>query len=145
MQQQPTIIPGACHQDQRGKLRYNNDFNSSMVKRIYLIENSAEQPVRGWQGHRIEQRWFLATRGAFEIYTIAVDNWEHPSVDLPHFKYMLRQQKPDVLHIPSGYITAIRSLEPESTLMVMSDYLMGEVNDEYRFLLYHFKDIFTNL
>jgi dTDP-4-dehydrorhamnose 3,5-epimerase-like enzyme len=142
MMQQPTIIPGACHQDQRGALRYNNDFNSAMVKRIYLLQNSAEQPVRGWQGHRVEQRWFLATRGAFEIYTIAVDNWEQPSVDLPYCKYIIDQQKLDVLHIPSGYITAIRSLDPESALIAMSDHLLGAVKDEYRFPLYYFKDIF---
>ncbi len=140
--QQPTIISGASHRDQRGTLRYNNDFNSSMVKRIYLVENSAEQPVRGWQGHRIEQRWFLATCGAFEIYTVAVDNWEQPSVDLPYCKYFIDQQKLDVLHIPSGYITAIRSLDPGSTLIAMSDHLSGAVKDEYRFPLYYFKDIF---
>ncbi|MCH5686547.1 hypothetical protein LWM68_21205 [Niabella sp. W65] len=80
--------------------------------------------------------------GAFEIYTIAVDNWEYPSVDLPCRKYIIDQQKLDVLHIPSGYITAIRSLDPESALMAMSDHLLGAVKDEYRFPLRYFKGIF---
>lgn len=143
--QEPAIIPGAIHQDERGALRYNNDFNSAMVKRMYLVQNSWQQPIRGWQGHRVEQRWFMAAHGSFEIYAIAVDNWEQPSAELPFHKFTINKAQLDVLHIPAGYITAIRSLEPASALIAMSDFLLGEVNDEYRFPLHYFKDIFSNV
>jgi hypothetical protein len=46
----------------------------------------------------------------------------------------------DVLHIPQGYISSIQALEPEAKLLVMADYLLGEINDEYRFDADYFKN-----
>jgi hypothetical protein len=42
--------------------------------------------------------------------------------------------------VPSGNITSIQALEANSKLMVMSDYLMGEIQDEYRFPIDYFKN-----
>jgi len=134
----PSVIEGACYKDERGELRYNNSFDASQVKRLYLIQNSDSNPVRGWQGHKIEQRWFIAVNGAFEISTIQVDDWDSPSVNLSAQKFILGQESFNVLHVPAGYITAIRSLVAGSTLLVMSDHLLGETKDEYRFPLNYF-------
>lgn len=35
----PTLISRNCYQDQREQLFYNNDFDASCIKRIYLIQN----------------------------------------------------------------------------------------------------------
>jgi len=35
----PTLILGGNHQDKRGILKYNNDFDVTLVKRFYIIEN----------------------------------------------------------------------------------------------------------
>ena len=35
----PTLISGNCHQDQRGQLFFNNDFDTTCIKRMYIIEN----------------------------------------------------------------------------------------------------------
>ena len=43
-----------------------------------------------------------------------------------------------VLHVPQGYVTSIQSLEENSKLMAMADYLMGEIQDEYRFAVDYF-------
>lgn len=138
----PTIIEGACHKDDRGVLRYNNLFDVSPVKRMYIIQNSEAMPVRGWQGHRIEQRWFVAVSGQFEIFTIAPDDWEKPSIDLEVKSFLLDQESLNVLHVPTGHITAIRSVSPGSSLLAVSDYQLGAVKDEYRFPLDYFKNVF---
>lgn len=129
----PQLIEGCNYADSRGALLYNNDFVASAIKRIYLIENHSTDFVRGWQGHKIEQRWFSPISGSFRIQLIAIDHWEVPSQDLERFIFILNAEKLDVLHIPSGYISSIQSLEQGSKLLVMADYLIDEIEDEYRF------------
>lgn len=136
----PKIIKGNCHSDQRGSLYYNNDFNSSEVKRIYFIVNETLDFIRGWQGHQIEQRWFSAVRGSFKIAVISIDNWQKPSVDSMMQEFILDDTTLDVLWIPQGHITSIQALEPYAKLMAMSDYNLGEINDEYRLDINYFKN-----
>jgi dTDP-4-dehydrorhamnose 3,5-epimerase-like enzyme len=135
----PKIIDGNCHSDQRGFLFYNNDFDASSVKRIYVIENHSINFIRGWQGHKIEQRWFSAVTGSFKIKLIEIDNWEVPSKDLIAFDFFLSAQKLDILHVPQGYISSIQSIDDGSKLLVMANYLLGENQDEYRFDVDYFK------
>lgn len=134
----PKIIKGNCHSDERGLLFYNNDFDSKAIKRIYIIENKSIDFIRGWQGHQIEQRWFSCVSGKFKIDLIQIDNWESPSKGLKIINFVVDSEKLDVLHIPSGYVSSIQSLKPNSKLLVMSDYLLGEIKDEYRFDIDYF-------
>lgn len=136
---EPKLIKGDCHSDQRGKLLYNNDFDASQIKRIYIIENKSTDFRRGWQGHRIEQRWFSVVNGKFKIQLIKIDNWEKPSRNLEVLKYLINSEKLNILHIAQGYITSIQSLEPDSKLLLMADYLLGEAKDEYRYDIDYFK------
>lgn len=129
----PALISGNCHQDQRGQLFYNNDFDTTSIKRMYVIENHSVDYIRAWQGHKIEQRWFSAVQGSFKIQLIAVDNWDIPSENLPKIEFYLHSDKLDILHIPAGYISSIQALEEKSKLVVMSDYHLGELNDEFRY------------
>ncbi|MNQ47698.1 hypothetical protein D3C85_615520 [compost metagenome] len=129
----PEIITGNIHSDQRGTLSYNNDFNASVIKRVYIIENINTDFIRAWQGHKIEQRWFSAINGSFKIQLIKIDDWEKPSRDIKPFTFILSSGKLDVLHIPEGYVSSIQSLEPDSKLLVMANYLLGETKDEFRY------------
>ena len=129
----PSILTGNCYSDARGKLLYNNSFNANGIKRIYLIENIDTLFIRAWQGHRIEQRWFSAIVGNFEVKLIAVDNWDNPSKALPPIVFELSSEKMDVLHIPGGYISSIQAKTDGAKLLVMADYMLGEIKDEYRF------------
>jgi dTDP-4-dehydrorhamnose 3,5-epimerase-like enzyme len=133
------LILGNCHSDQRGFLFYNNDFDASQVKRIYVIENKTIDFIRGWQGHQIEQRWFSAITGKFKIELIRIDNWNNPSTNLEVNSFIISSETLDVIHVPQGYISSIQSLESDSKLLVMADYLLGETKDEYRYDLDYFK------
>jgi hypothetical protein len=134
----PKVILGNCHSDPRGSLFYNNDFDATAIKRVYVIENQDTDFVRAWQGHKIEQRWFAVMQGSFEIRLLAIDDWELPSKDLVPFVFVINAEKLDVIYVPGGYVNSIQSLEKGSKLLVMSDYLMGEVNDEYRYKVDYF-------
>jgi dTDP-4-dehydrorhamnose 3,5-epimerase-like enzyme len=134
----PIIINGGSHTDTRGTVRFNNSFDATAIKRIYLIENNETTFVRGWQGHRIEQRWFSVLQGSFKIRLIAIDNWKNPSRNLKSLSFIINTEKLDVLHVPQGYVSSIQSLEQGSKLLVMADYVLGVIQDEYRFDIDYF-------
>jgi dTDP-4-dehydrorhamnose 3,5-epimerase-like enzyme len=129
----PQLLKGNSHEDSRGTLVYNNDFDATAVKRIYVIENKNTDFVRAWQGHQIEQRWYSAIKGSFKIELIAIDDWNRPCKKSERLEIVLDSEKLDVLHIPPGYVSSIQSLAAGSKLLVMADYLLGELEDEYRY------------
>lgn len=134
------ILQGKVHQDDRGIITFNNEFDASEIKRIYTIENNSPDFIRGWQGHKIEQRWFACMKGSFEVSVIEVDDFTNPSKDLTIQKYLLTDEVLTYLHIPAGCITAIQSKSLDSKLLVLADYGLGEIADEYRFDLNYFNE-----
>lgn len=134
----PQFLDGKNYQDERGIITYNNDFEASQIKRIYTIENHSTDFIRGWQGHKIEQRWFACMKGSFEISVIEVDDFENPSKDLTIQKYLLKDDVLTYLHVPAGCITAIRAISEGSKLLVLVDYQLHEISDEYKFELNYF-------
>jgi len=135
----PTVVRGKHHEDQRGTVRFNNDFHPKDIKRIYTIENAGTDFIRAWQGHRIEQRWFSPINGSFRIKLIKVDFWDQPSEVLPVMEFNLKSENLDVLHVPPGFISSIQAMEEDSKLLVFADYHLGEIQDEYRFPPGYFK------
>lgn len=135
------LLEGKKHQDERGIITYNNDFDASQIKRIYTIENKSLDFIRGWQGHKIEQRWFACVKGSFEISVIVVDDFTNPSKNLTVKKYLLTANVLTYLHIHAGCITAIKAKENDSKLLVLADYDMGEISDEYRYSLAYFTNM----
>jgi dTDP-4-dehydrorhamnose 3,5-epimerase-like enzyme len=129
----PELIKGGCHTDNRGNIAFNNHFDAIDIKRIYTIQNESTNSLRAWQGHAIERRWFSVVKGSFEIKLIQIDNWENPDKKPVVFSIVLSDKNFDILCVPKGYVNSIQSLEEDSKLLAMSDYLLGEINDEYRF------------
>lgn len=140
MSSEPNIIKGNSFLDERGKITFNNDFNAAAIKRIYFITNHSLDFIRGWQGHQIEQRWFMSVKGTFEIKVIKIDNWDKPSNHLNAKIYQINADNADVLHVPKGFVTSIQALQEDSKLMAMSDYTLGEIKDEYRFAINQFDE-----
>jgi len=136
----PKLIEGGSHQDKRGTLNYNNNFDAASIKRIYTIQNTDKSFVRRWQGHKIEQRWFTAVLGDFRIELIKIDNWNKPSKKLEKIIFEISEEKMDILYIPKGYVSSIQALTNSSKLLVMADYKLNEINDEYKFSPDYFND-----
>ncbi|SDQ73310.1 dTDP-4-dehydrorhamnose 3,5-epimerase [Chryseobacterium soldanellicola] len=137
----PGIIEGGKHSDDRGNLFFNRNFDASEIKRIYFIENKDIHFVRGWTGHKIEQRWFTASHGSFIIKLVTLEDFEKSKKEPQIFEFELNSKKLDIIHIPKGYATAIQSKETDSKLLVMADYRLGEINDDYRYPLDYFENL----
>jgi len=137
----PTLILGDKYKDKRGVLKFCNDFDLSPVKRMYTIKNISTTFIRRWQGHKIEQRWFTAVTGKFKIDLIKIDDWKKPSRELEKITFEISNENADVLHIPEGYISSIQAMIKSSKLLVMADYKINEIKDEYRFPVDYFKEI----
>jgi len=118
----PNLIKGGSHTDQRGVIRFFNDFDMESVKRFYIIEHVDTLTVRGWRAHRIEQRWFQVTQGAFKIKLVKIDNWDAPDKNLPLEELIISEQDNRVLHIPAGFATSLQALKENSKVIVFADY-----------------------
>lgn len=133
------VIQGGSAHDQRGEIRFVNDFDMTAVKRFYLIRNADTDVVRGWRGHLEGQRWFYVLSGSFSIDIVKIDNWQAPSQDLPVETHEITASSSKLLHLSKGYATAIRALEGGSILLVYADQFLSEsIADDYTFPLNYF-------
>lgn len=116
------VMVGGVAKDQRGQIRFVNEFDMTQVKRFYIIKNHNTRLVRGWRGHRMEQRWFYVLSGAFSVDLVEIDDWENASRTLSVETRILATQDQQVLHVPAGYATAFQAVGPDSELLVFADY-----------------------
>ena len=116
----PRLIEGGLAVDDRGPLRFVNDFHFEGVKRFYLVENHRAGFVRAWHAHRHEAKYVMVVRGAAIVAAVAILKWEDPDKDSRVHRYVLSAQKPAVLYIPSGYANGFMSLTADAMLMLFS-------------------------
>jgi len=126
------FIQGGIAKDDRGQIRFVNEFDMSLVKRFYIIKNANTELIRGWRAHRIEQRWFYVLSGSFNVDLVKIDNWENPDPELPIENVVLHANNMKILHVPAGYGTAFRALKADSELLVYADYPVSHASlDDY--------------
>jgi dTDP-4-dehydrorhamnose 3,5-epimerase-like enzyme len=128
------IFHGGLFSDDRGVIRFCNEFQFEGIKRFYTIKHLSVEVIRAWQGHKLETKYFYVTKGSFLINWINIDNWEHPSKDLKINTHTLTDTHSEILIIHPGHINGFKALEPDSTLIVYSDMLLEDSKkDDYRF------------
>ncbi len=80
------LIKGIRFVDERAIIRFNNEFDMTDVKRLYLIEPTPHL-IRARQGHQIENKWFVVVLGRFfEVQVVIM-------TDLSVKKSLLSYQK----------------------------------------------------
>ncbi|RYZ87126.1 MAG: hypothetical protein EOP04_12425 [Proteobacteria bacterium] len=117
-----SLIRGGSYTDHRGTVRFLNDFDMAAVRRFYTITHDDTFTRRGWRGHQIEQRWFYAIKGSFELEIVEIDDWNLPDEELPILLTVISAEKNEVIHLPAGFATCLRALEPDSVVVLFSDY-----------------------
>lgn len=128
------VIQGGRFEDYRGCISFVNDFKFSDIERFYIISNSRENPIRAWQGHKLDAKNFYCLSGSFKIHFIKIDNWENPSKDLIVETILVSEYDSKIVHIPPGYANAVESLEENSKLMSFSTLpLVNVIEDDVRF------------
>lgn len=119
------VIEGNLHRDERGVVRFVNDFDMSRVVRMYCIEPKLGV-IRAWQGHQKETKWFYAAKGSFLVKTVEMDSLERK-------EYFLNDTESKVLEIPGGHYNGFEALEEGAVLMVFSDIdLDSSKEDDFR-------------
>jgi dTDP-4-dehydrorhamnose 3,5-epimerase-like enzyme len=132
----PKLIDGGFFEDNRGSISFVNDFKFDKIDRFYIISNSNENPIRAWQGHKLDEKNFYCLQGIFQISCVKIDDWENPSKSLKIERFILKEKESKILHIPAGYANAIESIEPNSKLISFSTLPLSQVaNDDVRFEL----------
>ncbi len=134
------IIKGNQHKDQRGIIRFVNDFTFDGIKRFYTITHPDTSVIRAWQGHKLETKHFFVTKGSFLINWIEIDDWDNPSKNLKVNSKILEETESELLIVPPGHANGFKALEPNSTLLVFSDMsLEDSIADDYRFPANHWE------
>ncbi|WP_405397985.1 hypothetical protein [Maribacter sp. Asnod2-G09] len=129
-----TLITGNIHTDERGAVSFLNSFNLTEIIRMYEIAPSNQTMIRAWQGHENEKKWFYCTQGSFIINLVKIPSFKQPSQDLKTDKIVLSAANPNILAITGGYATGIKAIEPNSKLLVFSNFTVEQSkNDDFRF------------
>jgi dTDP-4-dehydrorhamnose 3,5-epimerase len=121
------IIPGGVAVDDRGSVRFVNDFNFQNVKRFYQVQNHKRDFIRAWHGHHHEAKYVYIASGSA---LVGAANMETNEVN----KFVLSSQSPKVLYIPAGYANGFKTLEENTIILFFSTSdINASLNDDIRF------------
>lgn len=127
-------IPGNRFVDDRGSLTFVNDFNPSLYKRFYVVENHSTGFIRAWHGHLLEGKAMIALAGSFVIGVVKMSTADNPDKNSIPERYVVSADNPSVLIIPPGYANGTMSLTASAKLLIFSDSTVEESkSDDYRY------------
>ena len=137
----PGAMSGGVATDDRGSVRFVNDFNFLHVQRFYQINNHKKGFIRAWHGHMGEGKYVYVVKGSALIGAVKMAPAEVISQEkeniIPEGKplrMVLSDTKPTVLWIPSGYANGAMTLEDDTIIMYFSTASMEETKgDDIRF------------
>lgn len=134
MYNKPKIIKGKLKKDERGMVKFINEFNFPGVKRFYQVENIDTKIIRAFHGHMKEAKYIYVTTGAILLCTVFLDDERNPSIQNKVDKFILKADAPEILYIPPSYANGFKALEPNSRVIFFSTATLEEsLNDDYRF------------
>ncbi len=123
----PELINGGLAVDDRGMVRFVNDFSFTDVKRFYQVSNHKRDYIRAWHGHNHEQKYVYVAKGTALVGAVNMQTQEV-------FKFILSDKKPNILKIPNGFANGFKTLEEDTQIMFFSTSTLQEsLNDDIRF------------
>jgi len=124
MKKDVELIKGGVAVDDRGSLRFVNDFDFDGVKRFYQVENHRRGYIRAWHGHKIEGKYVWVASGSALIGAVPLD--AKPGDISTAKKFVLSDKSPSVLWIPPGYYNGFMSLEENTRIIFFSTSTLEE-------------------
>ena len=120
------LVNGGISVDDRGSVRFVNDFNFEGVKRFYQVENHDNNFIRAWHGHEREGKYDYVTSGSILVGVVNIETEEI-------LKYVLSSMSPKVLYIPPGNYNGFQTLEHNTTVLFFSTSTLEEsLGDDIR-------------
>jgi dTDP-4-dehydrorhamnose 3,5-epimerase len=104
---------GGVSVDDRGSLKFVNDFDFEGVKRFYQVENHERGFIRAWHGHKKEGKYVYVPKGSAWIGVVDMETFNNE-------RYILSDKSPKVLFIPPGNFNGAQTLEEGTIIMYFS-------------------------
>ena len=121
------IINGDVFVDERGTIRFVNDFDFKNVKRFYQVENHRKGYIRAWHGHKKEDKYVYVAAGSALVGAVDLETEEIQ-------KFILSASKPRVLWIPANSANGFMTLEKDTRVIFFSSSTLEESKkDDIRF------------
>jgi dTDP-4-dehydrorhamnose 3,5-epimerase-like enzyme len=134
MTSEPYVVKGGAASDDRGRVYFANDFDVSVCRRMYIVENFSVGTVRAWHAHRRERKWIIPLSGAALACCVPIDDWDSPDRDADVYRYTLDAEHPAVLGVPAGYANGAMSLLPGTKLLYLSNAPLDQsLEDDVRY------------
>ncbi len=131
---EPKLIRGSVFTDDRGELRFINDFSFDDVKRFYHVRNHRQGFVRAWHGHKKEGKYVTVLHGSALVACVQIDDWNAPSKNLPIHRFILSESAPSILFIPPGCANGMMTLTADTEITIFSTSSLDESKtDDFRF------------
>jgi dTDP-4-dehydrorhamnose 3,5-epimerase len=120
-------IQGGLFADDRGFIRFVNDFSFENVKRFYQVENHEAGFIRAWHGHHNEGKYVYVSKGTALVGAVNLKTEEIS-------KFTLTSQKPTILYIPPGFANGFMTLEKDTLVIFFSTSTLEQSHgDDVRF------------
>ncbi len=120
------VLSGGLSIDDRGSVRFVNDFNFDGVKRFYQVENHQRGFIRAWHGHEKEGKYVYVASGSALIGVVNIKTEEIS-------KFILSDKLPKILWIPPGNYNGFKSLEENTKIIFFSTSTLEEsLGDDIR-------------
>lgn len=128
------VFEGDVFVDDRGTLRFVNNFGFTDIKRFYQVENFDKNMVRAFHGHMKEGKYFYVPAGTILLCAAPMSDTKNPSKQVEIERIVLSSKKPRTVFIPAGYANGFRSLEKNTVVVIFSTSTLEESKgDDYRF------------
>jgi dTDP-4-dehydrorhamnose 3,5-epimerase len=126
------LYNGGIAVDDRGSVRFVNDFSFSDVKRFYQVENHRRGFIRAWHAHEKEGKYVYVATGSALVGAVPLVN-NNLTVSEGK-KFILSAKKPAVLFIPPGHGNGFMNLEEGTSILFFSTRTLDEsLGDDIRF------------
>ncbi|MDX1641491.1 MAG: dTDP-4-dehydrorhamnose 3,5-epimerase family protein [Balneolaceae bacterium] len=117
------ILSGDLVTDDRGIVRFVNDFDFKKVKRFYQVNNHRKGFIRAWHGHKEEDKYVYVSSGCA---LVGVVNLETEEME----KFVLSAYKPRILWVPANSANGFMSLEEDTSVIFFSSKTLEESKDD---------------
>jgi len=123
------VLNGGVFTDDRGRIRFVNDFDFKDVKRFYQVENHKQGYIRAWHGHVNEGKYVYVAKGSALVGAVPLnDKGAAPQ------KFIVSEHNPKVLWIPPNHANGFKNLEEDTRIIFFSTSTLEESKgDDIRF------------
>ena len=137
MRAQPEIIKGGISCDDRGEVRFCNDFDFKDVKRFYQVSNHSRGFIRAHHAHMNEGKYIYVAKGTAWICLMPLLSNEVGKLHLDENQlklFVLSSTNPQVLYVPPGWSNGFQTLEEDTQILFFSTSTTEDsLGDDYRF------------